>query len=208
MAPVWERANTKLSSGPHGIPPEVVERIQRDRLLRRMTETVAEHGFGQTTVRKVLDGSGIARRTYYGLYENKKDCFLDACREIAEELLERVGASYAAERVPARRLRAGLGAVVGFCVEEPAAGRAWIVEIHGAGSSARELRGETMRELTEMFAPALAELRPGDDDPESSARAALGGVFELLYEPLNRRDVEALRAVDERVADGRVLGLE
>jgi AcrR family transcriptional regulator len=41
-----------------------------------MTETVAEYGFPETTVRKVIEGSGISRRTYYRLYSDKEDCYL------------------------------------------------------------------------------------------------------------------------------------
>lgn len=115
-------------------PGGVVRRIQRDRLLKRLTVAVAEHGY-PTTVRKILDGS-----------------------------------------------------LVDFCVEEPEAARVGIVEVYSVGAKARALRGETMRELAAMLGPAFAELRPQESDPAVSAHGVLGGVLELLFEPLSRGD--------------------
>jgi AcrR family transcriptional regulator len=84
---MWDQANIKLSGGPHGIPRPVVTKIQRDRLMRAMARTVAEFGYQDTTVRRLLGRAGLSRRTYYELFEDKEDCFLAAYDEVIDHVM-------------------------------------------------------------------------------------------------------------------------
>jgi AcrR family transcriptional regulator len=198
---MWPQADVKLSGGPHGMPPATVRAIQRERLLKATTDVVSRKGYAAATVRDLLAESGLSPRTYYELYADKEECYLDAFAEIAEQIVERGTAAFALGETPHERIRLALEALAGFCLDEPDAACASLVESLAAGLTGREARGRLIDRFAEMFAPALAELRPGDPRPALIARATVGGVFELLYGPLARHDLERLRELTEQIGE-------
>jgi AcrR family transcriptional regulator len=202
---MWDRANLKLSGGPHGIPPAVVREIQRDRLLKATVEVVARDGYAETTVRKLLAQAKLSRRTYYDLYHDKEDCYLDAFARIADELAAAAMAGFERADTPEEQVQAAIEALPAFCVEEPVAACACLVEGLAAGAAARAARTELVERLAGMLAPAFAQLRRSGSDPLLMARATVGGVFELLYGPLARRDLEQLRALVTRIGELPIL---
>jgi AcrR family transcriptional regulator len=187
------------------MPPERVREVQRDRMLKAMTEVVAHEGYAETTVRKLLAQAKLSRRTYYDLWEDKKDCYLDAYGEIADELTTRAAAGFERGDTPRDRVRFAIEEIAGFCIEEPDAACACIVEGLAAGAAARAKRSELIEAIAATIAPALAELRPDGPSPELTARATVGGILELLYGPLARRDVTALRRLAEEIGELPIL---
>jgi AcrR family transcriptional regulator len=203
---MWSQANVKLSGGPHGMPPATVRAVQRDRLLKATTEVVAREGYAATTVRDLLAQSGLSRRTYYDLYVDKEDCYLDAFGEIAAVIEQRVGNALATEGSPRRSVRLAVEELADFCIEEPDAACAALVESLAAGQAGREARNELIARLAEAFAPPLAELRAAGSNSALIARATVGGIFELLYGPLARRDVERLRDLRGQIGELPLVG--
>jgi AcrR family transcriptional regulator len=187
------------------MPPERVREIQRDRMLKAMTEVVAHEGYAETTVRKLLAQAKLSRRTYYDLWEDKEDCYLDAYGEIADELTTRAAAGFERGDTPRDRVRFAVEEIAGFCIEEPDAACACIVEGLAAGPAARAKRSELIEAIAATIAPALAELRPDGPNPQLTARATVGGILELLYGPLARRDVTALRRLAEEIGELPIL---
>lgn len=183
------------------MPPAVVREIQRDRLLKATVEVVAREGYAATTVRRLLAEAKLSRRTYYDLYHDKEDCYLDAFGRIADELAGRVAAEFERGSTARERIRLAIEALPRFCVAEPAAACACIAEGLAAGHAARAARAALMERLTATLAPAFAELHPASSDPTLAARVAIGGVFELLYGPLARRDLDRLRDLTERIGE-------
>lgn len=198
---IWPQGDIKLTGGPHGLAPKVVQGIQRERLLKAMVEVVARKGYAATTVRDLLAESKLSRRTYYDLYGDKEACYLDAFAEIAGQIEARVTAGME-QGVQAREsVRLALEALVGFCVDEPKAACASLVESLAAGQAGRRARSGLIERLAALLGPALAELRPDDPIPALTGRATVGGVFELLYGPLARQDVDRLRELTEQIGE-------
>jgi len=187
------------------MPPQRVREVQRDRMLKAMTEVVVREGYAETTVRKLLAQAGLSRRTYYDLWVDKEDCYLDAYGEIAERLAARATEGYERGGSPRARVRYAVEELAGFCLGEPDAACACIVEGLAAGQAARLRRGELIERIAATIAPALAELRPDAPSPELTARATVGGIFELLYGPLARRDVKALRKLAGEIGELPIL---
>jgi len=187
------------------MPPEQVRRVQRERMLKAMTEVVARDGYADTTVRKLLAQAGLSRRTYYDLWEDKEDCYLDAYGEIAGQLTARATAGFERGETPRDRVRFAVEEIASFCIDEPDAACACIVEGLAAGQAARLKRSELIEAIAATIAPALAELRPDGPNPELTARATVGGILELLYGPLARRDVAALRSLAEQIGELPIL---
>jgi AcrR family transcriptional regulator len=198
---MWPQADVKLAGGPHGMSPAEVSGIQRERLLKATTEVVARKGYAAATVRDLLAEAGLSRRTYYALYVDKEDCYLDAFREIAGQIEERVSSAFSEGATARERIRLAVEALAGFCLTEPHAACACLVESLAAGPAGRQARGELAGRLATLFEPALAELRPADPNPALVARATIGGIFELLYGPLARHDLDALRDLAEQIGE-------
>lgn len=187
------------------MPPTRVREIQRERMLKAMTEVVAREGYAETTVRKLLAQAGLSRRTYYDLWVDKEDCYLDAYGVIADELTARATAGVERGESPRDRVRLAVEALAEFCVEQPDAGCTCIVEGLAAGQAARAKRTELIEAIAATIAPALAELRPDAPNPALTARATVGGILELLYGPLARHDVKALRDLAAQIGELPIL---
>jgi AcrR family transcriptional regulator len=190
---MWPNAQTRLTGGPHGMPPEVVRNIQRERLLKATADVVSRKGYAAATVRDLLGESRLSRRTYYDLYTDKEAAYLDLFGEVAEQIEQRVGAGFESGSHAEEQIRLAIEALAAFCVDEPAEACACLVESLAAGQAGREARNGLIERLAALFAPALEEIGPAHSNPDLVARATVGGIFELLYGPLARHDTAWLR---------------
>src|SRR5436305_8014980 len=67
----------RLKPGP-SLDAETVTAHQTARLLRAMTEIVAEHGYEAVKVRELVKLAGVSTKTFYRHFDSKEDCFLRA----------------------------------------------------------------------------------------------------------------------------------
>lgn len=130
--------------------------------------------------------------------------FLAAYGERAADLLGRVSAAIATDDEPAARVRAGVGALLGYCAEHPDRARAVLVEALSVGPAARERRTETVRRVSELLEQPLRELRPNDRIARVSAVALVGGLLELAYDPIDRLAPGDLPSVETVVEAARL----
>jgi AcrR family transcriptional regulator len=187
-----KRPSIKLTGGPHGIPRAVVHEIQRGRLLDALAEVIAEEGYLDTTVHKILKRAGISRRTYYELFKDKEDCFLVAYDEAAEHVVKLVQQACREGGSPERRIENSLRAMLEFGEREPKVARMCIIEVMAAGNVARERRTATMERLTNLVADALEERCESREEALLRGRVLTGGVHEMVYDALARGQVEGL----------------
>jgi AcrR family transcriptional regulator len=201
---VWEQASTtKLTGGQHGLDPELVERVQRERLFDAMAKVVAEVGYQDTTVRKLLDRARISRLTYYELFENKEECFLAAYDEAIAQAFEQLEGACRAEAgaTPDRRLHIAVGALLGFLADEPDVARMCVVEVLAAGPAARERRAATMDRLAALMGHFLSDARPDGGLGEIAARALVGGGEEVVYGAVERGETAELPRLAREIAE-------
>lgn len=204
---MWDQANIKLSGGPHGIPRPVVSKIQRDRLMRAMASTIAEFGYQDTTVRRLLGRAGLSRRTYYELFEDKEECFLAAYDEVIDHVIGRVVEGYEQGEGPDERIRRALRAYLEFWAAEPDIARMCVVEVLAAGPKARERRADTMERLAGLMEDAMEELRGDEKLSKLAAQGLVGGVHELIYAPIDRGETEDLPQLADQIVATQVLPL-
>ncbi len=62
----------------------------RIRILQAMTRLTVEAGYEQTTIRRLLTESHVARATFYRQFADKRECLLRAQRDGAQRLLQAV----------------------------------------------------------------------------------------------------------------------
>ena len=65
---------SKLPSGHHGIPSEVVQQNQGERLLAGAVKAVEERGIAKVRVVDIIRRAGVSRRTFYEHFANKEEC--------------------------------------------------------------------------------------------------------------------------------------
>lgn len=81
-----------MPPGSHGIPPDVVARNQRERLIAAMAEECAEVGYAEATVSAVAKRAGVSSLTFYKQFKGKRECMLAAHEELLGRLLEALDA--------------------------------------------------------------------------------------------------------------------
>src|SRR6476469_2552594 len=98
----------RLPAGAHGIPAEVVARNQRERLVAAVAEACAERGYAETSVSDLARRAGVSTATFYKLFPGKRECALEAHRELLGRLLEEVDRACAEAGEGEARLKAGI----------------------------------------------------------------------------------------------------
>src|SRR3977135_679977 len=91
---------------------EKVSEIQRARVLAAMTEVAAERGAANVSVGHVVARSGVSRRTFYELFDDREDCFLAAFDDTLEHVAASVIAAYEAPGAWRTKIRAALTALL------------------------------------------------------------------------------------------------
>lgn len=178
--------------GRHRLPPEVVARSQRERLLEAAVRIVAEKGYGAMTIGDLTKGAGVSRTTFYELFEDKEACFLAAYDNGVETLVRRVISAYEAEGDWPERAAAGLATLLETLATEPALARLSLVDIGNAGPAAQRRYRTAIQRLTPLFEEGRDYAPGGRGLPANTSRMAIGGVTGLIADELVAERAEQL----------------
>lgn len=170
--------------GRHRLPPEVVSRSQRERLLEAAVRVVAEKGYGAMTIGDLTKEAGVSRTTFYELFEDKEACFLAAYDNAVEMLVRRVIKAYESQGAWPDRAAAGLAALLETLAGEPALARLSLVDIGRAGPVAQRRYRSAIQRLTPLFEEGRDFAPGGRNLPANTSRMAIGGVTGLISDEL------------------------
>jgi AcrR family transcriptional regulator len=187
-----KRERWRPPRGRHRLPPEVIARSQRERLLEATVDVVAEKGYGPTTVADLTREAGISRTTFYAMFEDKEACFLAAYDGIVDALVRRISAAFEAEEGWPRRARAGLAALLEALAEEPALARLALVDVGSAGPAAQRRYRAALQRLTPFFDEGRDFAPGGRNLPANTSRMAIGAVAGLISDELAEGRAERL----------------
>jgi AcrR family transcriptional regulator len=187
-----KRERWRPPRGRHRLPPEVIARSQRERLLEAAVRVVAEKGYGATTIADLTREAGISRTTFYAMFEDKEACFLAAYDTVADALVRRIGAAYEAEERWPQRARAGLAALLEALAEEPAIARLALVDVGAAGPAAQRRYRAALQRLTPLFEEGRDFAPGGRSLPANTSRMAIGAVAGLIADELAEGRAEYL----------------
>jgi AcrR family transcriptional regulator len=166
------------------LPPEVVTRSQRERLLEAAVRVVAAKGYGAMTIGDLTKEAGVSRTTFYELYDDKETCFLAAYDNAVEVLVRRVVGAYESEQGWPDRAAAGLTVLLETLAEEPALARLSLVDIDNAGPAAQRRYRAAIQRLTPLFEEGRDFAPGGRNLPANTSRMAIGGVTGLISDEL------------------------
>jgi AcrR family transcriptional regulator len=144
-----------------------------------MLESVGTKGYERTTVQDALENAGLYRQAFYDHFEDKEDCYLQALEAGSAWIELAMREAAALEKTWRGQLRAALTELLGFLDQQPEVGRALLVEVHAAGSSAVGRRTEAMERAVAMMDLAREESDQGA--PEISAEAVVAGILAVLH---------------------------
>jgi AcrR family transcriptional regulator len=154
-------------------------------MLTAMVEEVAERGAGNVTVAQVVGRSGVSRRTFYEIFEDREDCFLAAFDDAIEQVAQRVVPVYREQPQWSDAIRAALTELLGLFEEDPGLGRLLVVEALGAGPRALERRGLVVELLTGAVQEGGREVRSGKESAPLTAEGVVGAVLSVLHRRLS-----------------------
>jgi AcrR family transcriptional regulator len=170
--------------GSNGLGREQVSEIQRARMLAALVEVVNERGAANVTVAHVVAHSGVSRRTFYEMFEDREACFLAAFDDAIQRIAAVVVPAY---REPSRwreKVRAGLTVLLEFLDYERGTGRLVIVETLGAGATALEHRRRVLVQIITAVDDGRGEAKKSEDPPPMAAEGVVGGVLAVLHSRL------------------------
>jgi AcrR family transcriptional regulator len=177
--------------GPRGGGVYVTE-LQRARLLDAAFAVVSEDGYRRMTARRVSGRAGVSNKTFYDLFTDREDCFLAAFSHAVEELVAVVLPAWEGESEWATRIRAGLGALLGFLDGEPALRRLVFVEALGAGSRVLERRAQVLEVLQGAVDQGRAGAKAARGLPPLTAEGVVGAAFTVIHTRLLQQPPESL----------------
>lgn len=170
--------------GRHRLPPDVVSRSQRERLLEAAVRVVATNGYAATTIGDLTSKAGVSRTTFYELFAGKEPCFLAAYDRAVDLLVRRVVVAYESEQRWPQRARAGLKALLEALAAEPDLARMALVDIGAAGPTAQRRFWIAVQKLTPLFEEGRDFARDGRNLPANTSRMAVGCVTGLISDEL------------------------
>ncbi|HEX6455963.1 MAG TPA: TetR/AcrR family transcriptional regulator [Solirubrobacterales bacterium] len=171
----------RLPRGRHGLPRELVERSQRERLLAAVVKVTVAKGYEATTVADILGEAGVGRESFYELFDDKLDCMLAAHKILVDSLEERVREVYIVDGPWPQRIRAALSTTLDWFAGDPEVAQFTLVELSTVGPAFRPVfKAEFARAI------ALLEEGAGEDGPEpelaQANELAVGAILARIYE--------------------------
>ena len=171
----------RLPRGRHGLPRELVERSQRERLIAAVVRVTVDNGYESTTVADILGEAGVGRESFYELFDDKLACMLAAHKLLADDLEEQVRAAYLVEGCWPERVRRSLGVILDWFAGDAEAARFFLVELSTVGPAFRATFKAEYARFTTLLDDGM-----GDDGPSSElARAtelSVGAIMARIYE--------------------------
>jgi AcrR family transcriptional regulator len=181
-------------AGRHRLSPEVRAEHQRERVLDAAIAVFAEQGYQGTTIDDIVAAAKVGVGSFYELFDNKPDCFVQAYERIAAAARERIAAAIPAEAAWPEQACAALRALLETIEAEPAPAKVALVEVQTAGPEALTRHEETVDSVIPLLARGRAENPALDELPSHLEEAIVGGLAWLLQQRLAQGEFEGVEA--------------
>jgi AcrR family transcriptional regulator len=165
-----------LPSGRGSIPADLVAGDQRKRILAALLQSVAEHGYSQTTVARITAAASVSRQTFYQQFEDKDDCFCTAYDAAIARLDALVLGAVASQASWPEQVAAALRALLDFLAAHPDLARLCFVEAAAAGESTARQRDQDSERFIALLAMGRREFTAANDPGAGTEEALVGGV--------------------------------
>jgi AcrR family transcriptional regulator len=183
----------QLPPGRHGLSREFVTRNQRDRITAGMIAAVAAGGYHDASVSQIAANAGLSRRTFYGYFKSKEECFFATYETITAHLEEAMREAGGEERSWPRRVAAELGALLGAYAANPDLAAYTLIAPPAAGGEIAETYHRFLERLLALVTEGMPKAARTPSEPARHALA--GGLAALIVAKVNAGEGEDLGAL-------------
>ena len=156
--------------------------IQRARILAAMVRVVSRYGVANVTVAHIVARSGVSRRTFYELFDDREDCFLAAFDQAIGHFAQSVVPAFEQESSWRAGIRAALIALLDCLESDRDTARLMIVESLAAGPSALASRGRVLARIVSLVEQGCEQAKRGESAlPPLAAEGIVGGALSVLH---------------------------
>jgi AcrR family transcriptional regulator len=181
-------------AGRHRLSPEVRAEHQRERILDAAIGVFAERGYQGTTIDNIVAAAKVGVGSFYELFDNKPDCFVQAYERIVADARARISAAVPAEAGWPEQACAALRALLKLIEAEPVRAKVALVEVQTAGPEALTRHEETVDSVIPLLAGGRAENPALAEVPTHLEEAIVGGLAWLLQQRLAQGEFEGVEA--------------
>lgn len=155
----------RLPSGPHGIPAELVERNQRERLIAAMAEVCGERGYAESSVAEISKRAGVSTASFYRQFKDRRECMLASFEELFERLIAALEASCREELESAARAKAGAATAAALLASDRPTARLLSLEVLAAGPEGARAQHNALERLARLL--RTPDPKPGGKQGQS-----------------------------------------
>ena len=123
----------------------------RGRLLDGLAASIGERGYRDTTVADIVRHARTSKRTFYGEFSSKEECFIELLAAGNHEMIARIRAAVDPEADWQDQIRRAVDAWVADIEARPAITLSWIRELPALGHDVRALQRRGMTAIVDMF---------------------------------------------------------
>jgi AcrR family transcriptional regulator len=198
-----------LPGGYTGLPRELVEASQRQRLLHGVTATVADKGYGPATIGDITARAGVSKKTFYEHFADKLACFLGAhdvgCQAMLDAVTDASREALQAGAGPIEQLRRANRGYLSFLMDEEPYARMFFLETLAAGPQAiaryRQCRDGFVTSLRVWHDHARRRHPEWPTATDLAYEAAMGAAHELALARIATGRSAELAGLEEDLLD-------
>lgn len=188
-----------LPRGRHRLPPEVVERAQRLRLVAAVARAMAEHGYAKFTVEHVVDAAGVSRTTFYEQFENKQEAVLVAHDVVFERFLGSLVRACNSEREWPLKVKAAIGTALAFAVAEPEQAQLLVLDAIAADVDVTRRVLASNDHLAGLLSAGRQHSPRGAELPDLTEKALVGAISAIVAGRLMSGEAERLPGLEDEL---------
>jgi AcrR family transcriptional regulator len=171
----------RLPRGRHGLPPSVVTRSQRARIVFGTAEVMRTKGYANATVADIVAAAGISRDVFYEHFADKQNAFLEAQQFATQYIFDSCSEVFFSVQDWPERVWKALGTLLELIASNPALAHLRVVECYAAGPAAIRSTEELLRAATVFLEEGYSYGPEGRRLSRLCSHAITGAVFEVIY---------------------------
>jgi AcrR family transcriptional regulator len=165
-----------------------------------MVSAAATLGYPNVRVADVVNRARVSRQSFYALFADKEECFLEAHAAGLELIVERLarwtaaGGAAADDGDPTAPVRGAVTAYLLLAADEPEFARCMLVELPAIGPAGLTARLTAHRQIADLLRTWHHRTRQDHPDwpavPDGRYPAAIGAVHDLLFDAVASGEAE------------------
>jgi AcrR family transcriptional regulator len=192
LQPADPQIPTRLPRGRHRLPPGVVARSRRTRIIHGTAEVMLAKGYEDATVADIVAAAGVARDVFYEHFSDKQHAFLEAQQYSTQDILDACAIAYFRGEAWPERVWRGLETLIAVIVANPALAHLRLVECYAAGPAAVRRAEEITRAFAIFLEEGYGYRRQARELPRLCSQAITGAIFEVIQRDIARGEPAAL----------------